>query len=207
VLELGCGVGVASLSLMARVGDLSVTGIELQPAYADLARRNAAANGMALDVIEGDLSRPPKDLRNRTFDQVILNPPFFRQGHGTSASSSAREKAFREELPLSGWIDAGLKRLAPGGWITVIHLADRLADILTALDGRAGQTRILPIAPREGRPASRVIIRARKTGKAPLQLLSPFVLHEGAAHVNDGDDYTPAARAVLRDGAVLPGFD
>ena len=70
----------------------------------------------------------------------------------------------------------------------------------------AGQVRILPIAPREGRPAARVIVRARKTGRAPLQLLAPFVLHGGAEHLRDGDDYTPAARAILRDGAALPGI-
>ena len=60
---------------------------------------------------------------------------------------------------------------------------------------------------REGRPASRVIVRARKTGKAPLRLLAPFVLHAGERHLADGDDFTPDARAVLRDGVGLPGFD
>ena len=41
VLELGCGAGVASLCLGQRVPGLIQFGLELQPAYAALARRNA----------------------------------------------------------------------------------------------------------------------------------------------------------------------
>lgn len=207
VLELGCGVGVASLCLLARLPGAVATGIERQPDYASLAEENARRNRLPLEVVTGDLTHPPPSLRARTFDHAIANPPFFRAGDGTGARDAGREIAFREDAPLSAWIDAGLRRLRPGGWLTMIHLSERLGDILADLSGRAGSVSILPIVPRVGRPASRVIIRARKTGRAPLRLLSPFILHEGAAHLADGDDFTPDARAVLREGAALPGFD
>ncbi len=207
VLELGCGVGVASLCLLSRVSGAAVTGIERQADYAALAEESARQNGLPFEVIAGDLTHPPPPLRARSFDHVIANPPFFRAGDGTGARNSGREIAFREDAPLSAWIDAGLRRLRPGGWMTMIHLAERLGDILAELQGRAGSVSILPLVPRAGRPASRVIVRARKTGRAPLRLLSPFILHEGLAHLADGDDFTPDARAVLRDGAALPGFD
>ncbi len=63
VLELGCGVGVAALCLQARVPGLHLTGVELQAAYADLARRNAQANGAVMDVVQADLTGLPPDLR------------------------------------------------------------------------------------------------------------------------------------------------
>ncbi len=206
VLELGCGVGVASLCLLARLPDLRVTGLERQPDYADLARRNAAENNLALTVIDGDLARPTAALRALSFDHVILNPPYFREGHGTPARDPGREAAFREETPLAVWIDAGLRRLSPGGRITIIHLAERLGDLLAALDGRAGSAAVLPVAPRTGRPASRVIVSARKGGKAPLRLMAPLILHQGDAHVADGDDHTDLARSILRAGAAIPGM-
>ena len=65
VLELGCGVGVASLCLAARVPGLEMTGVEVQAEYAALARRNAAENGAALQVVEADLEALPTDLRAR----------------------------------------------------------------------------------------------------------------------------------------------
>lgn len=206
-LELGCGVGTASLCLLSRLPGLSVTGIERQAEYADLARRNAGDNHLDLTVLTADLTALPAGLRAREFDHVLANPPYFRPEGGTPARDPGREGALREETPLALWVDAGLRRLRPGGWLTMIHLAERLGDILAALPPRAGSVSILPVTPRQGRAANRVLIRARKGGRAPLRLLAPLILHEGAAHLSDGDDYSPAARAVLRHGAALADFD
>src|SRR3954464_1209443 len=46
LLDLGAGVGAVGLCLAIRVPDCTVVGIELQPALADLARRNAERNGL-----------------------------------------------------------------------------------------------------------------------------------------------------------------
>jgi len=76
VLELGCGGGVASLCLGRRVGGLSLTGVELQADYADLARENAARNGMAFDVHAADLNALPAQIKAQRFDHVLANPPY-----------------------------------------------------------------------------------------------------------------------------------
>jgi tRNA1Val (adenine37-N6)-methyltransferase len=204
VLELGCGVGVASFCLGVRVPGLALHGVERQPDYADLARQNAAANAVALDVTIADLTRMPSDLLARTFDHVIANPPYFDAASGTGARDPGREAALREVTPLADWIDAALRRLRPGGWLTLIQRADRMPEVLGAIGRRAGQTAVLPLTGRAGQPAGRVIVRARKGGKGPFRLLAPFVLHDGPCHTGDGDDYGPAARAVLRDGRALP---
>ena len=77
VLELGCGPGAAILALAARVPGLSLCALELQPAYAALARANALLNAIPLEVIDGDVADPPAALRARAFDHVLANPPFF----------------------------------------------------------------------------------------------------------------------------------
>lgn len=204
VLELGCGVGVASLCLGARVSGLQLTGLELQPAYADLARANAAANGIGLEVMAGDLARMPADLRARSFDHVIANPPYFAPGGGTAAADPGRETAQREATPLSLWVQQGLKRLRPGGWLTLIQNADRLPEALTALAAGAGSIAVLPIAARQGRAAGRVIVQGRKGGRGPFRLLAPLLIHAAPRHDGDREDLTPEARAILREGADLP---
>lgn len=204
VLELGCGVGVACLCLGARVSGLQLTGLELQPAYADLARANAAANGIGLEVMAGDLARMPADLRARSFDHVIANPPYFAPGGGTAAADPGRETAQREATPLSLWVQQGLKRLRPGGWLTLIQNADRLPEALTALAAGAGSIAVLPIAARQGRAAGRVIVQGRKGGRGPFRLLAPLLIHAAPRHDGDREDLTPEARAILREGADLP---
>lgn len=196
VLELGCGVGVAALCLSARVDGLRVTGVERQTLYADLARRNGVT------VVEADLTEMPADLRQIAFDHVIANPPYLAAGAGTAARDAGREGAFREETPLIHWCAVAKARLKPGGWLTMIHLAERLPDVLDALEG-FGSIAVLPLAARHGRDAGRVIVRARKGGRGAFRLCAPILIHEGAAHARDGDDYSAAARAVLRDGAAL----
>ncbi len=204
VLELGCGVGTAILCLGRRVPRLRLTGLEIQPEYADLARRNAWANGIAAEVVTGDLRDMPAELRARSFDHVVANPPYLRRAAGTPAADAGREIALGEAVPLRAWVEAGLRRLKPRGRYTMIQRADRLGDVVTAFDGFAASLSVLPIAPRRGRDATLVILRATKGGKSPFRLHAPLVLHEGERHVGDGDDYSPGISAVLREGAALP---
>lgn len=201
VLDLGCGAGAAALCLGLRVPDLALAGLEVQPAYADLARRNARRNGLALEVHDGDLARMPRALR-RDFDQVIANPPYYPAG-GSPSPVAARARSMQVDTPLADWVAAATRRLRPGGWLTLILGADGLPDVLSALPPKLGSAAVLPLAPRDGRPALRVIVQARKGGRAPFRLLSPLVIHQGPAHDGDRESYTPEANAVLRDGADL----
>lgn len=204
VLELGCGVGTAALSLCARVAGLQVTGVEVQPLYAALAQANALENKADFTVHQADLANLPADLRARTFDHVMMNPPYFRRDIGRPSPDQGRETAFGEVTPLPVWIDIATRRLKQGGWLTVIHRASRLGDILSAMDERLGSHRIRPLVPRMGRDALTVIVQARKGGRAPLRLLSPLIMHEGDRHPGDTAHFTPLARAILQSGAALP---
>jgi len=201
VLELGCGVGVASLCLAVRVPGLRMTGVELQPDYAELARANAARNGLELEVFPSDITSLPSGLRARLFDHVIANPPWFRP-EAPGAHDAGRAVALREATPLAEWIDTGLRRLRSGGVLTVIQLAERLPAVLAALDRRASAC-VLPLVPREGRDAGRVIVQARKGRRDPFRLLAPLVMHEGTRHDGDRESFTPQAMAILRNAGAL----
>ncbi len=205
VLDLGCGGGAAAFCLAARVGGLELHGLEAQPAYARLSERNAALNGADWTLHEGDLRRPPARLRALSFDHVICNPPYRADAAASPAEDAGRDRAHREGgAGIADWIDAALRRLAPGGELWMIHLAERAPEILAAISGRAGDIRLMPLAAREGRAAKRVIVAARKGARGPFRLLAPFVVHAGAAHLADADDFTDAARAILAGAAPLP---
>lgn len=202
VLDLGCGAGAALYCLGVRVPGLHLTGLEVQPFYAGLARENAALNGLEAEIVEGDLSDRPPALADRAFDHVICNPPWY--AHGSGARDAGRDAAHRETgARLDDFVDYALRRLRPGGRLTLIQRAERLDGILAALRGRAGDIRILPLAAREGRPAKRVLVGAVKGSRAPLSLQAPLVVHSGPTHRADGDDFSAAAAAVLREAAEL----
>ncbi|RYE50743.1 MAG: methyltransferase domain-containing protein, partial [Hyphomicrobiales bacterium] len=144
VLDLGCGAGAAALCLGHRVPGLSLAGLEVQADYADLARRNADRNGIAIEVHEGDLVRMPSALR-REFDHVIANPPYYQPG-GSPSPVAARARAMHVETSLAEWVAAATRRLRPGGWLTLISGADGLPEVLSALAPKLGSAAVLPLA-------------------------------------------------------------
>ena len=203
VLELGCGVGVASLCLAARVPGISLTGVELQPDYADLARRNALQNNADFDVITADLRALPTDLRQRRFDHVIMNPPYFDRNAGTAATNQGRDTALGGDTPLTDWLDIGTRRLGPRGYLTLIQRMERLPEVLSALSGRLGSLILRPIAGRENRAPELFLLQARQEGRAPFRMATPLVMHSGATHAGDVESYTEEVRDILRNGASL----
>ena len=199
VLDLGCGAGAALFCLLARRGDLTAVGLELQPALAALARENAGLNGAAgrCEILCADAGARPPPLPAGSLDWVVTNPPFQAAGAATPAADAGRRTAHEESsLDLAGWIGRALLFLKPRGGLTLIHRADRLPAILAALEGRAGAIRILPLWPRAGQAARRVILQATKGSRAPATLLPGLVLHEGKG-------FAAAAEAVLRGGGAL----
>ena len=203
VLDLGCGAGAAMLCLATRVPGLELTGLEVQSAYADLARRNASENRLPAQVIAGDVADMPDVLKQRRFEHVITNPPYFDRARSTAAPEAGREGAMGEGVPLPDWIGAAARRVAPGGYLSVIHRAERLPDLLTATTAHLGSLEVLPLIPRRGRPARLVIVRARRDGRAAPRLHDGWLLHAGAAHDADRESYTVATASVLRDAAPL----
>ncbi|MBI3446585.1 MAG: methyltransferase [Magnetospirillum sp.] len=199
VLDLGCGAGAASLCLLARLPHVTVSGLELQPEMADLARRNADLNQMAdrLQVVIGSAATLPVALSG--FDHVMTNPPFFTAQSGTHPGLETKALSHVEgELNLTQWIRAGLALLRPKGRLTLIHRAERLGDILVALSGRGvGGIVVTPLWPKVGRHAGRVIVSARKGARAPLELRPGLVLH------GEDGSYSEAAQAILRGAEAL----
>lgn len=205
VLEAGTGVGAAALCLLARVCGVRATGIEIQPDLCALARANAAANGMSdrfsvveADIAGADIAGAGGDIPGGPFDHVMANPPYRAAGRGTPPPDPARALATVEGPGgLGVWMAFCVDRVRPGGRVTMIHQADRLADLLAAADGRLGGLAVFPLWPAAGRPAGRVIVSGTAGSAAPLTVLPGLVLHEA-----DGA-FTAAAQAVLRGGAAL----
>jgi len=202
LLDLGCGVGAAALCAGVRVPGLVLAGVERQADHAELARRNAADNGLAMEVVTADITALPPELRQRQFDHVIANPPYFRRDASVAGPDPAREAAYGEATPLSDWVAAAAKRTRSGGTVTFIHRAERLPEVIAAFSARLGSLELKPLVPRRGRESQLVLIRGRKGGRAGFRLHHGLLIHRGDSHAGRAD-YTDAAAAILRDAAPL----
>jgi tRNA1(Val) A37 N6-methylase TrmN6 len=200
VIEAGCGVGGALLPAAARRAGSRFTGVEREPDAHALAVENIALNGLGerVEVILGDIEPGFRALGLAPFDAALANPPFFDDPRALRGPDPSRRGAYIADRGLGAWTAFLLKAVREGGSITLIHRADRLADLLALLAPKAGSFRIRPIHPFADQPAKRVLVRAIKTGKAPLVLSPPLVLHD-----RSGEKHTAEAEAILRGEANL----
>lgn len=177
-LEAGCGPGAALLSLALRAPGALVSGLERDPAAAALARANAARNGLEgrVTILDADVLAPPPGSCALT-DLVFSNPPFFDDASAIRVPAPQRRAAYVIGAPLEAWVRAMGRLCAPKGRLLLIHRADRLGDLLAALDGLAGDVAVYPVRPRAGEPAKRVIVAARKGSRAPIRLLKGLDMH------------------------------
>jgi tRNA1(Val) A37 N6-methylase TrmN6 len=195
----GCGVGAVLVAAALRSPEARFVGVERDAAAAALARHNVAANGLAarIAVLEGDVDagRPPPGA---PFDAALCNPPFFDDPGALRGPHPAKRGAHLADAGLAAWTTWLLAAVRDGGTITLIHRADRLADLLALLGARAGSFQVRPIQPFADEPAGRVVLRAVRGGKAPLRLLPALVLHE-----RGGAKHAVAAEAILRGESAL----
>lgn len=200
LLDLGAGVGTAGLVALVLNHALVATLAELDPAMADLAAENIASNDLATrarvaraDVTARGLKRVEAGLAPDTFTSVIANPPFFDPARGTAPS--AQRSAARHMTPetLDLWIRTAASTAAPGGEVIFIYPAEGLPPLLAGFSSRFGGLTVLPLVPREGDAATRVLVRGIKGSRAPTRLLASRVLHEPA-----GRGFMPAFDAIFR---------
>lgn len=198
-IELGAGTGAASLCLAWRCPGLSIVALEISAGPAAIARRNVAANGLGarIEVVEADVRRLPPDLGGR-FDAVLLNPPFAPEGSSSPSPRPEKRRAHVEgDGGMAAWIAAARRTLRSRGRLAMIHRAERIPEILSLLSEGFGDIEVIPLWPRPGQPARRVVLRARRGARGGAILSPGLALH------GPGGAFTAAAEAVLRGGASL----
>lgn len=206
LLDMGSGVGTAGFVAMAHNAEVQALLVERDPDMAALARANAEENGFSTrariavgDVIGPAAQRREMGVAENAYATIIANPPFFAQGAGTLAADAVRAGArHMEEAALDLWIRAAAGAARAGGEIIFIYPAAGLATLLAGFDKRFGAVTILPLLPRPGEPAGRVLMRGIKGSRAPLTLLAARALHG-----EEGRDFQPEFDAIFRGQTCL----
>lgn len=199
VIEGGVGSGGAAICLARRVPGVSVHGLELQDRMLEYARRNIAFNGLEGRVLvdQGDIT-DLASFREASHDHVMVNPPYLADGKGIRPPTETKGLAHMDKnAGVSDWIRFCIHVVRNKGTVSVIYRADRLDEVIALLHRRVGELKIMPLWPRYGSPAKRVIIQGRKGVQGAASILPGLALHGEVAR------YTSEAESILRDGAPL----
>lgn len=167
VCDLGCGGGTLLLLLARREPSLRLTGVELDPAAARAARDNLARNGLAGEILTGDL-RSKALLPNEGFSLVVSNPPYFSLRSGASGGAARSEEA----CTLDELCAAANRLLPTGGRFALVYRPERLTDLLCTLRAhRLEPKRLQFLAHGPAAAPSAALVEAAKNGGPGLEVL------------------------------------
>jgi tRNA1(Val) A37 N6-methylase TrmN6 len=189
LVDVGAGVGAVGLAILGGHASTALDCVEIDLALADIAAENAARNGLAARtrVIRANVldarARRAGGLADEAADLVVTNPPFFERGAVRVSPDAGKAGAHvfagdAGPAPLIAWVRACLALLKPGGRFAMIHRPDALPQILAATERRIGAVALLPVHPRAGAIAHRLVVSGVKGSKAPLRIAPALILHE-----------------------------
>ena len=92
VIDLGTGTGILAILLSAKTKLDHVTGVEIQTEVADMARRSVLLNHLEnkIEIVCEDIKNLKEKYLPNSFDVVITNPPYKKEG--TGGLNERREK-------------------------------------------------------------------------------------------------------------------
>ncbi len=181
VLELGTGTGV--IPLLIADGVKAVEAVEISPVMAELAQRNMELNGLTekVQVSQGDYRAIEELYRPESFDLVLANPPYRPVGEGQLSKLSGVARARHEvTATLKDVVRAARWSLRFGGYFAMVHLPERLGEIIVALhEAQMEVKRLRMVQPKEGRAPNMMLLEA-VVGAAPggMKVLPPLIVHE-----------------------------
>jgi tRNA1(Val) A37 N6-methylase TrmN6 len=195
ILDLGCGCGIILLILAYRWPGVSITGLEIQPDLASLARKNVELNDWQkrIEIVAGDLKKIETHVQAGVFDVVVSNPPYRKSGSGRINLDDEKTAARHEKLAdLANVIHAAVWAVKKKGRVTLIYPAARGASVISGLKNAGLEPKkILSIFSYPDSPASLLIIEAVKQGGEEVTILPPFYIYKekGGAYSQEMAEY------------------
>lgn len=197
IADFGTGGGIIPILLCARVPELCVTGLEVQPELCAMAQRSVSLNGLEerIDIVCGNI-REAKSLLGTGLDAVVTNPPYEKADSGKPHASAHVGIAKRELLcTLEDVAASAAAVLHTGGRLYMIYPTARFAELIAALvRHRLEPKRVQLVASREDKPPGFALVEARKGARPGLRFLPQLAIY-GA----DGDYTLPLKRIYGED--------
>ncbi|MGZ8290547.1 MAG: peptide chain release factor N(5)-glutamine methyltransferase [Telluria sp.] len=140
VLDMGTGSGAIAVAIAHTRRDAQVTALDVSPEALEVARSNAASNGVNVRCLVSDWFSA---AAGEQFDLIVSNPPYIASGDEHLAQGDLR---FEPTVALTDHAD-GLSalrtiadgapdHLAPGKWLLLEHGYDQAAQVRALLEQR-----------------------------------------------------------------------
>ena len=181
-IDLGTGNGILAILLSAKTSLEKIYGIEIQEKLADLAKRNVILNNMEqkVEILNENVKNLLNIFSKNSFDYVITNPPYKKEGTGIKNENIEKLIARHEiKANLNDFIDISYKLLKDKGTFYMVHRTERLVDILFELRKNKLEPKEIKFVFANSNEAPKlVLIKAIKNAKSFLKIDKPLYIYD-----------------------------
>lgn len=183
--DLGTGTGIIPLLISAKTNAREIIGVELQEDLCETARRSVKLNNLEdrIKIVCGDIKDISKLFAKETFDNVVSNPPYMKDGSGFQNEDESIAVSRHEILCTIGDIvKAASYLLFDKGMLSLVHRPNRLADVMCALREHSLEPKSIRfVHPYAGKAPNLFLLNAQKNTKPFLRIDDPLIMRN-----NDG---------------------
>ncbi len=182
VLDLGTGTGIIPTLLCGKTELKKVVGIEIQKEVCEMANKSIKYNKLEerFEIICDTILNAEKYFQKQTFDVVVTNPPYKKQGTGL-INPSENKMVSRHEITanLEDFIRIARDMLKDNGEFYMVHRPERLTDICALMrEYRLEPKEMCFVCSREGEVPKFVLVKAIKNAKPFLKILPNLYIYE-----------------------------
>ena len=194
LLELGSGCGACSILASARTENTVIDACELMNDSLEVLSLNIKTNKLddRINAYNCDIRQLPSVIKNRSYDVVFMNPPFFSESRGPRTSDTKSLNVLNARFEQNGGLDdfvrvAASRVVTTSGFVTMIMKGNRLNDVLKSFyDNKLVPTHLLTVHSFADRNACMFLIAGKRGVKGTeLKILPPLILNSVDSNTGD----------------------
>lgn len=182
ILDMGTGTGILGILLSAKTQDTKITGVEIQPEVAEMARRSVQLNHLEerITIACEDVKKLKEIYEAGSFDAIVTNPPYKKKGTG-GINENETKLISRHEITanLEDFISMASYLLKDQGSIYIVHRPERLADIMINLRKyKLEPKNIKFVHPNQEKEPNLILVKATKNAGPFLKVERPIYIYD-----------------------------
>lgn len=185
ILDLGTGSGIISLILIYRWRHMvqEVSGVEMQQALTELARKNFQVNNFEPlgEIMQGDIKEIDKLIKPESYDKIVCNPPFYNANSGRTNKNPEAQMARHQILAtLDDFLRASAFAVKNKGTVSFVYPAEQICEFIVCAKRHRLETKKIQFVysyPHKTAIARLVLIQCFKNGGGGTEILPPFYIY------------------------------
>lgn len=188
-IDLGTGTGIIPLLLSVKTKACEIIGLEFQEDLCEMAERSVEHNKLdgRIRITHGDIKKVKVLFGKETFENVVSNPPYMKNGSGFQNDDESIAMSRHEIMcDIEDIAKASEFLLKDKGMLSMVHRPNRLVDVLSVLRKHSLEPKTIRfVHPYANKAPNLFLINAQKNTQPFLKVENPLIMRRDDGEYTD----------------------